>query len=343
MSKNNKKTTNNKNSGERKGAPRNRSRAQRGRDTQLGWSIVEKDELISAVNGSVALASSEYSINPGIAATFPLGSPEASKWTEWKATLCEFYFRRTVSEYAAQGQTGRVVLACDYSALNDAPTTLQAAEALHCAMGMPCTPEIRLRLDPGILNKADPKYIRTAAPPHNADVRLYDGGNLFFVTSGCANATEIGELRVRYRFMVRLPNLDGATVPVAATAQYNRSASAAISSLTVIPFDEEVDNGLNIVNTAGVFTMPAGTYAIQTQVSFAAAATAISGIQFYVDGAALSIPCQSRLYTNAGMNSLSLARTITFTEAQTFSVVSYSASSTITPQADMCQLAFTSV
>jgi len=242
-----------------------------GLNKQTQWAIIEKDELISAVNGSVALAATKYAINPGLAATFPVGAPEAKRWTEWKADYCEFYFQRTVSEFATQGQVGRVVLAIDYSALNDAPATLQAAELLHSAKGMPCTPRIALRADCAILNKADPKYIRTMGVPADADIRLFDGGNLWFVTSGCTNGTEIGELRVMYKFLVRLPNLDDTYVKASGSVSIFQGTGEAGGATTVaaqLLFATATYNGAEVVNTAGSFVPSAGSWRVSVAVDF---------------------------------------------------------------------------
>jgi hypothetical protein len=277
-------------------------------NTQLGWSIVEKDELIQAVNGSSSLASVQFALNPGMAATFPLGSPEAKRFTEWKAVYCEPYFRRTVSEYATQGQIGRVVLAFDYSALNDAPASLQAAEALHCAMGMPCTPEIRLKLDPSILNKADPKYIRSGPISGHSDIRLFDGGNLWFVTDGCTNSSQIGELRIRYKFLVRLPNLDdtGSDVPTT-YAQFGLSANMDLVSGTakIVAFDDEVMNGPGITNTSGVFTLPVGAWLVQAELGVygGTSNSQVAVVQLYADGNPLASPAKSRVSSDTAEGS----------------------------------------
>lgn len=267
-----------------------------GTNMQVKWSFIEKDELISAVNGSILLTASKYAINPGLAETFPVGAPEAKRWTEWRAEYCEFYFQRTVSEFATQGQVGRVVLAIDYSALNDAPETLQAAELLHSAKGMPCTPRIGLRADPAILNKADPKYIRTMPVPPGSDVRLFDGGNLWFVTSGCTNATEIGELRVRYKFAVRLPNLDDTYVKIpSGFAYFNNSTNQALATGAEEPvlWDEVGVSSIDITNTSGVLSMPAGNFEISGVVTFndTSAEVVQYGIRVKKDGADMDPPC----------------------------------------------------
>jgi hypothetical protein len=320
------------------------------RSTQLSWSIVEKDELVSAVSGSASFAASKYAINPGLAATFPIGSPESLRYTEWQADYCEFYFRRTVSEYADQGTKGRVVLACDYSAINDAPDSLQGAEALHCAMGMPSTPEIRLRLDPKILNKADPKYVRSGAIPPHSDVRLYDGGNLWFVTSGNYDTSEIGELRVRYKFRVRLPNLDETYVMSSnTTAAYNLSANMSLTSgvAKVLAYDEVLYDAIGLTNNSGSFVLPAGIWLISAQVNTAGgtSTTQVVQLDLNVDGSAASPPVQRYFSTNAGgtqSNVVDIASVFESdgTTAFTIVITMTSAAGTLVAQADRCRIIF---
>jgi hypothetical protein len=317
-------------------------------NTQLAWDSVVKDELITAVNGSVALSATEYPINPGMSTTFPLGSAEAAKWTEWKCEYVEFYYRRTVSEYATQGTTGRVVLACDYSALNGAPTTLQQAEALHCAFGMPCDEEIRLRLDPRIVNKADPKYIRTTEPSGHSDIRLFDGGNFWFVVSGCQNGTEIGELRVRYHFKVRLPNLlNTGAISNTTFSQWNLAANtAALSADATLDISEAlvVASGTPPTNASGVITLgTAGVYKVQIEVGY----STTGGIDntarmvLWVDGAETSPPIYLPMHTyatnyhSAGCFSGLVISSGTTTVAARFD---YGGTSAFTFQADCCRI-----
>jgi hypothetical protein len=279
-----------------KSAPKKRTRTRK--DRQVGWSLIEKDELIQAVDGSVSLAATQFAINPGLPNTFPIGAPEAKRWTEWRAEMVEFYFLSTVSGYASQGQKGRVVLACDYSALNDAPTSLQAAEALHAALGKPADKRIGLMLDVSILNKADPKYIRSGPVPPNSDVRLFDGGNLWFVTSGMAGTDEIGELRVRYRFRVRLPNLDDTpTLSSRTVAIFNLGTTQTLTTntQTTVLFDEEVVNGPGITNNSGVFTLPAGVYLVRAEMQCTDSASEAFHMALYgwVDGAVTVPPSSS--------------------------------------------------
>lgn len=255
---------------------RQRAPRSRARDSNFGWSVIEKDEQVAVLSGTTAFATTKFAINPALAATFPIGAPEAKRWTEWKADSLEFYYKRTVSEFADQGQTGQVVLSCDYSALNDAPASLQAAQALQHTVGMPSTAtDLRLRLDVNVLNKADPKYIRSANPPPSADIRLYDGGNLWVSTVGCYDTSQIGILYAKYRFRVRLPNLDD--TPVLTSRNLSQfGCSSEMPLVTATPYtlyNGEVvgvsTNPLGITEVDGVFTLPAGAYHVSYNLTVA--------------------------------------------------------------------------
>lgn len=329
-----------------KGKARANSARQRGPNstrgnTQLAWDDVEKDELIAQVNGSVALTATQYAINPALAATFPLGSVQASKFTEWKAEYCEFYFASTVSGYATQGTTGRVILACDYSALNGAPTTLQQAEALHMEFGKPIgkgtSDQVRLKLDARILNRSDPKYLRTAAVGGHSDIRLFDGGNLWFVTSGCQNADQIGELRVRYKFKVRLPNLSvAASSSSGGVTMYNQGAATALTGNTTnMAFDEEVVNAIGAVNTAGSIVLPAGNYKIELDWGYG---TSGGDVSMYLDGTITSAP---KVVSGCAANVM--CGITTYYVADGAEAISFRCSQSTTPPADESRLFITAL
>jgi len=171
--------------------------------------ILEKDEFVADVvgsNGTGNIVITAYPFNPGQASLFPLGSAEAAKWTNWVCISAEPYLLHQVSEFATDGSTGKVIIACDYNSANAAPTTKQQLEDMHSASCMP-SQDIGLKLIPRLLNRADPKYVRVGTQPFNTDIRLYDGGNVYIAASGQAGSSKISELRIRYKFKLELPTL----------------------------------------------------------------------------------------------------------------------------------------
>lgn len=243
--------------------------------------VIEKRELIQLVSGSVAFNALKFAINPGLAATFPVGAPEAKNWTEWRCTKMMVEYIPTVSEFATQGQTGEVAIALDYNAENELPSNMQQIEAMHFAGGGIPSRGFSFEASTRFLNKSDPKYVRSGPAPVGEDLRLYDGGNLYFATNGCTNGTQIGKLEVTYRFEVQLPTLlnQGAVQASPSTAAFQSAAAEAGGATGVyvnLLLASVVSNGAGVVNTLGSFVPTAGNYKIDVWGSVNAAGSATS-------------------------------------------------------------------
>lgn len=242
---------------------------------------IAEDEYIAEVNGSVAFASTTYPLNIGSSSTFPWASRIAQNYDRYAFSFIEFYYRREVSEFATNGQSGKVMLSFDYDASDAAPITKQQVlDTVPHVDGMPCKEEIVLRLSPSDM-AFGPKglYIRPGAQPANTDIKTYDVGNLYVSTFGNTNTSVIGELRVRYRCHLTVPileaagsassgagsyfeiasNLSGETA--AATTVYNSLFATATGPVTR-------GNGIGAsINSAGLITLVAGTYLIDATVT----------------------------------------------------------------------------
>jgi hypothetical protein len=258
------------------------------------FEIVEYDEYIAPVSGSVAFAATKYPLNPGLPGSFPAGSKEAQLWTEWSAVGVEYYLKPLVSGFSAQGQTGKNLLSFDYNPVNPAPSNQSQAEIMHKADGMPYE-NIRLRLDCAQVNRADGKYIRTAAAPIGTDLKTYDGGNLWVCTYGQPGTAVCAELRAKYRFRVMKPTLLNApvgagqiestggsssgavfgTAPLA-TGAFGLSSATSVLSLTNLVIGNEYAINTSIVGTVlGTlsYTSPVGMVAVSALAATNAGAT----------------------------------------------------------------------
>jgi len=185
--------------------------------------VIEEDEYIAEVNGSVAFVCTAYAINPGNTVTFPWANGIAKLYERYKYDYIEFYFKREVSEYATNGTTGKVMLSCDYDASDPPPTTKRVVEdTIPHNDGMPSDPFIGLRLDVSELNAMGKgRYVLTGAQPVGTDIKTYNAGNLFVSTQGCVNTNVIGELRVRYRCRLFVPQIS----PAISGLNYGNTAS----------------------------------------------------------------------------------------------------------------------
>lgn len=177
--------------------------------------VLEEDEYISDVYGSVNFATTGFAVNPGQSAVFPWGSKISQLFEEYDFQSLEFYVTSEVSGYATQGQTGVVILSFDYDAADPAPTTKQQVEATnpHTIPCLPSTSVINLSVDCANTRSTDAKYVRPGALPANTDIKTYDIGNLYVSTQGQANNSAFGELHVRYRCQLKKQILEPPSAP----------------------------------------------------------------------------------------------------------------------------------
>jgi hypothetical protein len=170
--------------------------------------IIEEDEYIQDVNGSVAFSGTAFPVNPGLFSCLPWGSKIASLYEEYEFESLEFYYKRVVSEYASNGQAGKVMLSFDYDSLDLLPTSKQQVEdTVPHVDGMPCEPVLRLKIDCQLLRKNPCKFVRIGQPSGQFDLKTYDAGQLLVSTQGNFSNAVIGELHVRYRLALKKPVL----------------------------------------------------------------------------------------------------------------------------------------
>lgn len=238
--------------------------------------IIEESEYIAEVtvanepNFNVV----SYPINPGNSTTFPWLSTIAKQFEKYSFERLCFVYKKEVSEYATNGQTGKVIMSVDYDASDPAPATKQQMEdTVPHADAMPCE-SFALQLDVRDLkpNATDAKYVRSGGLPGNSDIKTYDLGNLSVATVGQTSNAVVGELHVVYRVRLIKPvleNLAGAPTNYSVSA-YSTSANTALttSAGAVLDFVTVQFNGLGIVDAAGQYTPPPGNYIATFTVQF---------------------------------------------------------------------------
>lgn len=234
--------------------------------------ILEEDEYI----GEVTVANQPnfnvevYPVNIGQAKTFPWGSIIAKNYEKYQFDYLEFYYKKEVSQFATNGQVGKVIMSFDSDASDGAPTTKQAMEDQepHCD----CMPSenMRLRIPPKMMkgNMVDAHYIRPAGVPGSADIKTYDVGNFQIATQGILTNVAIGELHVRYRCRLSIPIL-GTTALAApinnSVSIFNSSGDEALtkSVAKTMALATATQNGLAITNTAGSLQPAVGNYLVE--------------------------------------------------------------------------------
>lgn len=230
--------------------------------------VFEEDEYIAEVTvaNQPNFNNVQYAVNPGQAATFPWLNVVAQRFEKYEFEKLEFYYKREVSEFATDGQVGKVMMSVDSDASDSAPTTKQQIEDTEPHVDcMPCENMV-LAVPPSILRqRTDAHYVRPGAQPSGTDIKTYDVCNLNIATSGILHNVAVGELHVRYRVRLFHPVLEAAVgTSTARSTAFLQSTSPEAAGATGVPatlaLATATNNGLAVVNTAGSIVPPAGNY-----------------------------------------------------------------------------------
>lgn len=257
--------------------------------------VIQETEYIGEVTSSSTSFKvlSSYPINPGQAQTFPWLSTIAQNYEKYEFLALQWIYKPEVSQYATNGQTGKILLSVDYDA-SDAPpqNKMEMEDVVPHADSMPYQ-QLKLNCKPSEMHKnSDAKYIRNGGLPGNSDIKTYDAGNLFVGSSGIATSSGVlGELHVKYIVKLSIPIVQSGGIPtnysVADFAQPTTALASGNTLNLVIPFSVTNSNGLQLVNTGGSIgvTQP-GYYQIQVNVLQLATTAVLSSmvVQLQVNG-----------------------------------------------------------
>jgi len=258
--------------------------------------LLDEDEYIADINGSVGFAATQYAINPGQAGTFPWGSKIAALYEKYEFTSLEFYYRREVSEFATNGQAGKVMLSVDFDASDSTPTSKQQVLDTEPHIdGMPCTEQLVLRVDCRQMCRQDGCFVRPGAQPANTDIKTYDAGNFYVSTYGNTNTSVVGELRVRYKCLLSVPVLEPAGTPspgqpgsylqlTSNTSGETAAATTTVGTLFALATTPVViANGIGAtIASTGVITLLAGSYLVEAGFTASDTAAAVTGGTLYL-------------------------------------------------------------
>jgi len=245
------------------------------RTTNRQQMIVEEDEYIQEVTvaNQPNFNNVQYFVNPGQAATFPWLATVAQRFEKYQFEYLEFYYKREVSEFATDGQVGKVIFSFDSDATDAAPNSKQQMEDTDPhADCMPSENLPRFAIPKEILQGPhDAFYVRPGAQPAFTDLKTYDIGVLNVATQGILHNVAVGELHVRYKVKLSIPVLENAAAPQARTmSMFQSTAAEAVGATTVatnLALATATSNQLQVVNTAGSFVPPAGAYLITLRAS----------------------------------------------------------------------------
>lgn len=194
-------------------------------------------EFLQDIVGSTAFSNTSFSINPGLANTFPWLSSVASSFEEYEflGLLFEFKSTSAVAVNSTNTALGVVIMATDYDALDSSFVTKVQMEAqqfttssvpsISFCHGIECRPRS---------NVLSSLYVRTTSVPSGADQRFYDLGNFQLATSGMQAAATIGELWVSYHVLLKKPQLPDGAEGIAHVTSNGATATAA-APLGLVP------------------------------------------------------------------------------------------------------------
>jgi len=284
--------------------------------------IIEESEYVAEVTvaNQPNFNVTSFGINPGNATLFPWLSSIAKQFEKYQFERLCFVYKKEVSEFATNGQTGKVILSVDFDAADPLPATKQQMEdTVPHADAMPCE-SFALRVDARDLKPAstDAKYVRAGGVPGGTDIKTYDLGNLNVATIGSTVNAAVGELHVVYRVKLMKPvleNLAGAPANRSAAA-WSSSANTLLTTATplTVPFATLQSNGLAIVNTAGSFVPPPGNYIISVfiEIGYGGSGT-VASFAIQKNGVTTGgIDTPTMTFTAASLTTVAMNQTIFF-------------------------------
>jgi hypothetical protein len=214
--------------------------------------IVEWDEYVAEVAGSVSFATTAYPLNPGQSSLFPWLSKMAGLWEKYEFESCAPYYKHEVSQYATNGQAGKVMLSCDYDASDTAPLTKQQVEDTWPHIDCMPYQDVSLPLNRREMRSSVAmKYVRPGAQPANTDIKIYDAGVVYVSTYGNTNTSVVGELRIRYRVRLEVPVLEAASIVSSNYAHFAGTTPTTANNLATA-----------VIGTGSTFTPVLGTNTI---------------------------------------------------------------------------------
>lgn len=157
----------------------------------------------SLTSGASVFNRQDFPINPGMLQTFPwLSSVCGPNWQQHRINGMVFEYRSGSADALNSTNTalGYVIMATDYDSADRVFADKQSMENTEFAVS--CRPACSMIHAIECAKRQTPineQYVRFAAPPANADIRLYDLGRFSIATIGMQAANvNLGELWVSY-------------------------------------------------------------------------------------------------------------------------------------------------
>jgi hypothetical protein len=160
--------------------------------------VVSNRELFHTVGSTSGTLIAPHVINPGFPTTFP--------WLSGVANLYETYrFKKLSFEYVPSCgtvQAGSIILAVDFDVLDTPPTTKQEITSYAGWQSSQLYRGFTMSIPFERMQKLSQRWTRsgvvTTLTESDVDLKLYDLGTLYILTSCSAPFTDLGDLFVSY-------------------------------------------------------------------------------------------------------------------------------------------------
>ncbi len=206
-------------------------------------------EPLATLNGSVDFNITTYEINPGLANVFPWLSAQAAGYESYKFNSLTVEYRFTTNEFVG---LGRVIIAPDYDASDDPPTSAVEAEQMADSIQGAVAKNWNCTLRPRGMGILGPKrYTRAGTLPANEDIKTYDIAQVHIITQGQSDTAEIGQLWLRYDVTLYEPQPIELGNIVSSGVYYNAAGTDCdttdLLGTGVIEGTVEISHALNVV------------------------------------------------------------------------------------------------
>lgn len=177
---------------------------------EVGTITVTHKEFLGTISGSQAFENVGFSINPGLATTFPWLSQIAANYEEYDFQQLVFCYTSLLSDSTASGSVGQIIMTTNYNA---GQQIYQTTNAMLNNIGTTCGRPIDTPMLHGVecddeKNVQDSHFVRTGAVPQGQDVKTYDLGTFQIATEGMPEQGQLqGQLWVSYQVVLRKPRL----------------------------------------------------------------------------------------------------------------------------------------
>lgn len=175
--------------------------------------ISHREYLCDVYGQSSGFSNISFSLNPGLARTFPWLSQLAQNFEEYTMKQCVFTYRSTVSDFAANtGQVGQIIMGTQYNNAQPPFTNKRLMMEYEGSMSAKTSQDMihGVECDPKKLSGSPGKYIRTAGLPGDQNINDYDCGQFNIAVSDTPAGyvgQVMGELWISYTVELRKPRM----------------------------------------------------------------------------------------------------------------------------------------